>query len=322
MGIRSERGEMQDTHFVSETDDVKIFRFRRQTVSLFDMSGRIGDLEAENNGLPDKLAKIQTVADDAKAQAAANAAQFKEDIKAAADKAAADIKAQGTKFDTQVSTSTNSAGQARSSMKDALQASISAGVASAKSEATAAISAQAASDSSKFSALERALADATAAAAGASAVAAANKKILDGTSEPMIVGWHQCEYSGSNGANSNGFVGMTCAYNKKRDDTIMMFSVNSNQRQINGWSKWKIQVSSANSGGWKGCRGPKIKATATSTLGTTVPEASIFTGQCMLAVFATGLTTTNQLRRARCRLGGIRKWYMVTRTGAGRPLRG
>jgi len=255
--IRSERGEMQDTHFVSETDDVKIFRFRRQTVSLFDMSGRIGDLETENNGLPDKLAKIQTVADDAKDQAAANAAQFKQDIKAAADKAAADIKAQSTKFETQVSTSTNSAGQARSSMKDSLQASISAGVASAKSEATAAISAQASSDSSKFSALERALADAKTAAAGASAIAAANKKALEGGGDAMIVGWHQCEYAGDNGANSNGYVGMTCSYNKKRDDTIMMFSVNSNQRQINGNSKWRIQVQSANSGSWRTCKGPQ-----------------------------------------------------------------
>merc|ERR1711935_1207760 len=118
MGIRSERGEMQDTHFVSETDDVKIFRFRRQTVSLFDMSGRIGDLETENNGLPDKLAKIQTVADDAKEQAAANAAQFKEDVKATVDKAASDIKAQGTKFDTQLSTAANSNSNARSSLKD------------------------------------------------------------------------------------------------------------------------------------------------------------------------------------------------------------
>jgi len=251
--IRSERGEMQDTHFVSETDDVKIFRFRRQTVSLFDMSGRIGDLETENNGLPDKLAKIQTVADDAKEQAAANAAQFKEDVKATVDKAASDIKAQGTKFDTQLSTAANSNSNARSSLKDSLQASISAGVTAAKNAATSAISAQAASDSSKFSALEKALADATAAAA-------ANKKVLDAGSDAMIVGWHQCEQVGANGADNNGFVAMECAYNKKKDDTIMMISVNSNQRQINGNSQWRLEVSSANSGGWKQCRGPSGQA--------------------------------------------------------------
>jgi len=248
--IRSERGEMQDTHFVSETDDVKIFRFRRQTVSLFDMSGRIGDLETENNGLPDKLAKIQTVADDAKEQAAANAAQFKEDVKATVDKAASDIKAQGTKFDTQLSTAANSNSNARSSLKDSLQASISAGVTAAKNAATSAISAQAASDSSKFSALEKAL-------AGATAAAAANKKSLEaGGSDAMIVGWHQCEYSGDNGADRNGYVGIQCSYNKKKDDTIMMISVNSNQRQINGNSKWQIEVQSANSGSWRTCRGP------------------------------------------------------------------
>jgi len=251
--IRSERGEMQDTHFVSETDDVKIFRFRRQTVSLFDMSGRIGDLETENNGLPDKLAKIQTVADDAKEQAAANAAQFKEDVKATVDKAASDIKAQGTKFDTQLSTAANSNSNARSSLKDSLQASISAGVTAAKNAATSAISAQAASDSSKFSALEKAL-------AGATAAAAANKKSLEAGSDQMIVGWHQCEYSGDNGANANGYVGMTCSYNKKKDDTIMMMSVNSNQRQINGNSKWRIEVSSANSGSWRTCKGPQNQA--------------------------------------------------------------
>jgi len=251
--IRSERGEMQDTHFVSETDDVKIFRFRRQTVSLFDMSGRIGDLETESNGLPDKLAKIQTVADDAKEQAAANAAQFKEDVKATVDKAASDIKAQGTKFDTQLSTAANSNSNARSSLKDSLQASISAGVTAAKNAATSAISAQAASDSSKFSALEKAL-------AGATAAAAANKKALEDGGDQMIVGWHQCEYSGDNGANSNGYVGMTCSYNKKQDDTIMMMSVNSNQRQINGNSKWRIEVSSANSGSWRTCKGPQNQA--------------------------------------------------------------
>jgi len=247
VNIRTARGDMQFE--VSKSDDVKIYRYRRETVSLFDMSARIGELEVANEGLPDQLATIQTVADDAKAQAAINAEKLSADVAKAIETAEADIASQGTELENKIASLSQSSSSDRATLKQMLEKSIADGVTSAKSAATSAIAAQASSDASKFSALESAIASATAAVA-------VNKKTI-AENKPTIVGWHQCEQTGSNGADNSGFVAMTCTYTKKRDDTIMMISVNSNQRQINGNSMWRFQVQSANSGGWRECRGPQ-----------------------------------------------------------------
>jgi len=213
------------------------------------MSARIGELEVANEGLPDQLATIQTVADDAKAQAAINAEKLSADVAKAIETAEADIASQGTELENKIASLSQSSSSDRATLKQMLEKSIADGVTSAKSAATSAIAAQASSDASKFSALESAIASATAAVA-------VNKKTI-AENKPTIVGWHQCEQTGSNGADNSGFVAMTCTYTKKRDDTIMMISVNSNQRQINGNSMWRFQVQSANSGGWRECRGPQ-----------------------------------------------------------------
>jgi hypothetical protein len=249
--VRSERADMQFNVGAGD-DDVKIYRFRRETVSLFDMSSRVAELEEQSKDLPAKLSGISAVADAAKKQAEANAEKLSADVDKAIADAAADIKDQGDDLDSKGAEMKEDASTARASLKSMLEQSISAGISGAKSDASAAVAAvaaQASSDSSKFKALEAAIAAATA------AVAANKKDISEKVS--VIVGWTQCQQTGSNGANHNNFVAMTCAYTKKRDDSYMHISVNSNQRQINGWSRWRFQVNSANSGSWRACSGPQ-----------------------------------------------------------------
>jgi len=232
--------------------DIRIVRFRKETVSLFDLSNTIRDLENyQKTELPQKLSDVTAFANGAAAEATENAKTLASNVADELAKVTSAIEDEGKRVNRAIDALKSSTAKQRGLVKTQVQAALNSGVSQVGNDvkaATTKLSAQASADKSKFSALESEIAKIN---AGNSA----GKAALAGLNE-FIVGWHQCQVTGSNGADNTNFVGQTCAYTKKRDDTIMMISVNSNQRQINGNSKWRFQVSSANSGGWRACSGP------------------------------------------------------------------
>jgi len=247
--IRTERGDMEFD--VDGTKDIKIYRFRRESVSLFDMAERLEAVETEMDGLPAKLSDVEKVANEGKVAAEALETRISGDIDDVAKKVDAQKSAMGSltsSLNTKISQATSGAKAARSALKSELQKSIDAGVQQAKSTASSALNAEKSKNSGKFSAI-----DASVAAAEAK-LAALDKTVKEAKS--FVVGWTQCNQVGANGADHNNFVAMTCSYTKKKDDTIMYISVNSNQRQINGNSIWKMQMRTPKSSGWRECAGP------------------------------------------------------------------
>jgi len=235
---------------VDGVKDIRIVRYRRDTVSLFDMYEDIQAMETfQTETFPSMFADVEALAQGAADQATENAANLAKKVADDLGEIDRKIASATVALNGKIDAMSQSSNKERATLKQMLEKSMADGVTSAKSATTSALSAQGSSDASKFSALESALAKLT-------ADNNADKKTID-ENKPTIVGWHQCEQTGSNGADNSGFVAMTCAYTKKRDDTFMHISVNSNQRQINGNSMWRFQVQSANSGGWRECRGPQ-----------------------------------------------------------------
>jgi hypothetical protein len=230
--IRTKRGDLEFD--VDGTQDIKIFRYRRETVSLFDMVERVAELETQGAALPEKLAASGAIA-----QAAVSA------IETSSAKLEQDLAAQAKSLGDDISTANTAAANARTSLKSELAASIAAGVAQAKSDAATALATEALRSETKFAALDARVKALDTKSAATAASALKNK--------PFVVGWNQCDKQGGNGADSQRVVVMECSYVKKQDDTIMHLSINANQRQINGHSRWRIEVNTVNSGGFKPC---------------------------------------------------------------------
>jgi hypothetical protein len=215
--------------------EMKISRSRRESTSLFKLAARIAALETENAGLPDKVAATKALANKATTAHGVEFAKLNDGLATHTDD-----------LEDAVDDMANTNELAQLSLKQSLLASLATGIAGAKSANQAALAKEAKRSVSGF-------ADMNSALDVIEAKDSANTKAL-AQNEPETIGWNQCNQQGGNGADSQVVVVMECSYVKKRDDTVMHLSINANQRQINGHSRWKIQVNTVNSNGWANCR--------------------------------------------------------------------
>lgn len=77
-----------------------------------------------------------------------------------------------------------------------------------------------------------------------------NITTLENNPTSTIVGWTECTKRQDNPTNGQTVVVMQCPYIKLRDNTVLQISVNGNQRQIGGDSRWRMMVDN------RQCRGP------------------------------------------------------------------
>jgi hypothetical protein len=247
--IRITRGELE-MDLDNADKDMKFNRLRRRQVSLFGMNRQIQDLEEAVDGLPAQIAAAKVVADSVEETVINKGTKLNEDLEKVQsdfDKltVAADVT---SSLESDLQAEDAASTQALSSLKAELLSSINSGTQQAISAINLAQSDDSAGNSNKFAAYEAKL---TRLSASVDTVAKARADV-----KQNIIGWTQCDQRGANGADHSNFVAMTCSYKKKRDDTIMYISVNSNQRQINGNSMWRLEMKHARSGGWQHCKGP------------------------------------------------------------------
>lgn len=212
--IRTTRGDV--TFEVGEGADVRAFRFRRETVSLFDMSSRLQSVETQQS--------VTASAVDTAVQ------QVRSEMAAA--------------LSTQASTSASTLAAGLSSLVATSESTLAALVTS-NSRAVAAAAAATAATAAAAATAAQDLSTATAAQvntmnASITAVAARSN---------IMIGYKECRHSGANNADSVRTV-MSCQYRKQRSDTKLVISHNAVMRHINGNSIWQLLVDNQQ------CRGP------------------------------------------------------------------
>merc|ERR1719345_60617 len=146
---------VNDGHLEIDVDgekDIRIVRYLKDTVSLFDLSEDIKGMEAyQKDTLPGKLAAATASAQEAATQTGKNAAkianEYADDLNAmagAVEDASASLAAKIASMET-------NAQNQRNAIKSDMEKSIKNGIASSKAAATSQLSRQASSDTSKFS---------------------------------------------------------------------------------------------------------------------------------------------------------------------------
>lgn len=243
--FRVERGALELD--LDGEKNVNFNRLRRTTVSLFGLHAQISDLESAVDGLPAKIDAVKAVADGITTTADKSAAKLAGDLLKIQSDISRMTNAKDLTSDINVQFSSGSGD--RANLKSDILNNINTAVSQTNSENANALSLASVKIDGKFSTLLTAV---------AGLGPKADRVLLDAKALPAggIVGWKQCEKVGANGADSYTFVAMECTYIKKQADTRMHISINSDQRQINGWSRWELQVSTGASGGWRDCHGP------------------------------------------------------------------